>query len=282
MTEEKNTGSDGGDNQKAGSPEELVQAGPSTNDGGESAKNAPQSGADGKVDDSKFVPVAQYEGAEQKIGEQGKELGNWRDFYGEVSPLLNKLQERPDIVAAIMDDKISADMATAIADGKFSIKDATEVKDAHDEVKKELGKKDYSKAKPEDIEKMVSEKVESTLTEKTKELKGVISKANDNRDYEDKVNAFIKNTPDYGKYAKDINTWLEEHPDQYDITVAYEAVKGKEVISAAVKEEEAKAAEAAKELAGNAAGGGSQGGKVSEDADLADKLIAGRGNPNVF
>ena len=78
------------------------------------------------------------------------------------------------------------------------------------------------------------------------------------------------------------STSEEKGSDQYDITVAYEAVKGKEVISAAVKEEEAKAAEAAKELAGNAAGGGSQGGKVSEDADLADKLIASKGNPNVF
>jgi len=280
MTEEKNTGSDAAQ-QQAGSPDNLIQAGPSAN--GESAQ-APQAQAPEGVDMSKFVPKEKYEEFEKKLGEQGKELGDWRDFYGEVSPLLDKLQERPDIVEAIMDDKISADMANAIADGKFTIKDATEVKEAHDEVKKELGKKEYSRATPEDIEKLVSEKVEAGIKEGLKknseEVNEKLTNAEEKAEFMKSVEEFVKTTEDFGTYADDINDWFEEHPDQYDVEIAYNAVKGRALSFEAAKSEEVKRAEAQKDLAANAAGGASQGKNIVKDEALVDQLIASAGNPN--
>lgn len=271
----------------AGNSENLVSDNPSNpNDlggddlGKEEGKLSEAGKNEVNMDD--YIEKSQYTEAEKKISEQGEELGKNRKFLKEISPLLDKLRDRPEIIEAIVDGKIDATLAQAALDGKINISDANEVNQAHKEIKKDLGKKEYEKTSSEEIEKMVADKVESTLTEKTKKLEGMITKSDSRREYEDKVNVFIKNTSDYGKYAKDINTWLEEHPDQYDISIAYEAVKGREVISAASKEEEIKAAEAAKELAGNASGGSSQGGKVSEDKDLADQLIAGKGNPNNF
>ena len=283
MSEEKKDGSAG----NAGSPEGLVGDNPpNPNDlGGDNlGKDGGKSSSTDKneINMDDYIEKSQYKEAEKKISEQGEELGNNRKFLKEISPLLDKLRDKPEIIEAIVDGKIDATLAQAALDGKISISDANEVNQAHKEIKKDLGKKEYEKTSSEEIEKMVADRVESTLAEKTKELKGMITKSDSKRDYEDKTNVFIKNTSDYGKYAKDINDWLEKHPDQYDISIAYEAVKGREVISAAAKEEEIKEAEAAKELAGNASGGSSQGGKVSEDKDLADQLIAGKGNPNEF
>lgn len=283
MSEEKKIES--ADN--AGSSENLVGDNPSNpndlggDDLGKEEGKLSETGKD-EINMDDYIEKTQYKEAEKKISEQGEELGNNRKFLKEISPLLDKLRDKPEIIEAIVDGKIDATLAQAAIDGKISISDANEVNQAHKEVKKDLGKKEYEKTSSEEIEKMVADRVETALSEKTKKLEGMITKSDSRREYEDKVNVFIKNTSDYGKYANDINAWLEKHPEQYDISIAYEAVKGKEVINKASKEEEIKAAEAAKELAGNASGGSSQGGKVSEDKDLADQLIAGKGNPNNF
>lgn len=283
MSEEKKLGS--ADN--AGNPEDLVGGNPSNpndlggDDLGKVEGNLSKTGKN-EINMDDYIEKSQYQEAEKKISVQGEELGINRKFLKEISPLLDKLRDKPEIIEAIVDGKIDATLAQAALDGKISISDANEVGQAHKEIKKDLGKKEYEKTSSEEIEKMVANKVEKALAEKTKSLEGMITKSDSRREYEDKVNVFIKNTSDYGKYAKDINVWLEKHPEQYDISIAYEAVKGKEVIDKASEEEEIKAAEAAKELASNAAGGSSQGGKVSEDKGLADQLIAGKGNPNDF
>ncbi len=43
--------------------------------------------------------------------------------------------------------------------------------------------------------------------------------------YEDAFAAFILSTPDFNEYAERIEKWLEEHPHEDDIEVAYKAVK---------------------------------------------------------
>ena len=265
---------------EAGSSEDLIQDDPFSPNLENKGESTEESNKDINLDD--YVEKAQFEEAEKKIGEQGKELGDYRSWFKDASPLLDKLKAEPEVVEAIMSGKIDAKLAQSVLEGKVSATDANEVTEAHKEVKKELGVKKYEKASSEEIEKMISEKVNLRIAEETKNLKGTIKESDDRREFESKVNDFVKNTPDFTKYADEINVWLEEHPDQYDITVAYEAVKGKEVIGTAAKEEAEKAAEAAKDLAGNAAGGQSQGGKIIEGKDLADDLVADRSNPNVF
>lgn len=265
----------------AGSSENLVQGdpfSPNLEEGGESSKESKKE----DINLDNYVEKTQFDEAETKIGEQGKELGEYRDFFKEISPLLDKLKAEPEVVEAIMQGKIDSKLAQSVLDGKVSVSDANEVTEAHEKVKKELGAKKYDKTSPEEIEKMISEKVNLRITEETKTLKGTIKESDDRRKFESKVNDFVKNTSDFAKYAEEINAWLEEHPDQYDITVAYEAVKGKEVIGKVAKDEAEKAAEAAKELAGNAAGGQSQGGKIVEEEDIKDQLVSGKSSANVF
>lgn len=265
----------------AGSSENLIQGDPfSPNlvEDGESLKESKKE----DIDLDNYVEKSQFNEAETKIGEQGKELGEYRDFIKEISPLLDKLKAEPEVVEAIMQGKIDSKLAQSVLEGKVSASDANEVTEAQKEVKKELGAKKYDKTSPEEIEKMISEKVNLRVTEETKSLKGTIRESDDRREFESKINDFVKNTPDFAKYSDEINAWLEEHPNQYDITVAYEAVKGKEVIGKAAKNEAEKAAEAAKDLAGNAAGGQSQGGKIVEGENIKDQLVSGRSSANVF
>ena len=267
----------------AGSSEDLIQDDPfSPNLDGDKGESLEDESKKEDINLDNYVKKSQFEEAETKIGEQGKELGEYRDFYKEISPLLDKLKAEPEVVEAIMQGKIDTKLAQSVLEGKVSVTDANEVTMAHKAVKKELGSKEYQKTSSEEIEKMISEKVNLRVAEETKNLKGTIKESDDRREFESKVSDFVQNTPDYAKYADEINVWLEEHPSQYDISVAYEAVKGREVINDAAKKESIKAAEAAKDLAGNAAGGQSQGGKIVEGENLADDLIADKSNPNVF
>ncbi len=167
-------------------------------------------------------------------------------------------------------------------EGKIRIEDATKVAVAHEEVKEELGKKEYSKLSSAEIEKLVQEKVEQFVNEKTKHLEGKVSEVEEKREFEDSVKAFVRTTKDFPEYAAEVTKWFEDHPNQYDIEVAYNAVKGRAWSEKSAKEQEALATEEAKKLAANAGGGGSQGRSVSQEKNLVDQLISGNSNPNVL
>ena len=113
-------------------------------------------------------------------------------------------------------------------------------------------------------------------------LKKNIDDVEEMRSYENKVNDFISKTNDLPEYAEEIDKWFEEHPDQTDIEIAYNTVKGSALQK---KEEDTKQkedGEAAKEAAADAGGGPSQNATVISDEKAADKLIGARSNPNVF
>lgn len=265
----------------AGSSEDLIQDDPfSPNLENEGGKSLDESKKDINLDN--YVEKVQYEEAEKKIGDQGKELGEYRSWFKDASPLLDKLKAEPEVVEAIMSGKIDAKLAQSVLEGKVSATDANEVTEAQKEVKKELGTKKFKEASSEEIEKMITEKVSQKISEETKSLKGAIRESEDKMEFQKNIDDFVKNTPDFAKYADKIFEWTEEDKHNYDIRKGYEIIKGREIIDSAAKSETEKAAEAAKELAGNAAGGFSQGGKISEEKDLADDLISERSNPNVF
>lgn len=214
---------------------------------------------------------ALYEELESKMGGMGNELGEFRSFFEGISPLLDKLDKSPELVQAIIDGKIDADLAKAVIDGKVSIGDAQAVTQAHTEVKKELGNKGYNQTSAEDIAKLVEQKVG--------EVRGELKEVEEMRSFEAGVNEFIANTQDFSEYASEISDWLDEH-DVTDIRVAYYAVKGQVSEREAKKQAQRDAADYQK---GNVAPGGGNGAYyVPNSGDIVDQLIAGRTNPNLF
>ena len=219
-----------------------------------------------------------YKELEQRLGLQGKELGEYRTFFEGVSPLLDTLDKSPQLVQAIIDGKIDESIATAVVEGKVTIGEAKAITQANAEVRQELGKKVYEKSSVDDISKMVEDRVAGIK----KEMEGRITQVEEERIFEQTVNDFISRTPDFADYAAQIDNWLDEHEDVTDIKVAYYAVKGElsenEAANRAAKDQ----AEYAKNQALNAGGGAGTAGYFPEGVDPADVLIAGRSNPNVF
>jgi hypothetical protein len=277
MSEQKNA-----ESVEATGSSDLIQKGPSVNTPG--AEGEPKTAvaefksAQTTIDPDKYVPRETYEQLEKKLGEQGVEVGDFRKFFNEVSPLLDKLQAQPEIVEAIMAGELESSLAKAVLENKVKIEDATVVASAHEEVKKELGKKEYAQSSPAEIEKLVEKKI----SELKSSFEGGIKSLEEKRKFENGVNDFVRETADFPEYADRIVGYLEEHPEIYDISVAYEAVKGRALIDKQAKEDKAGAAEAAKNVAANAAGGSSQGGKIIQDVDVIDTLIAKKANPNIF
>lgn len=223
------------------------------------------------------IDPAQHKELESLVGKQGAELGEFRKFFNDISPLLDKLDKSPEIVQAIIDGNITADLAKAAMEGKISIQDAQIVSKAHEEVKKDLGK-DYKGASPEEINQLVTEKVGEVEQKFAEELK----QRDELSAFESSVNDFISRTSDFSKYASEIDTWLDNH-DITDIAVAYYAVKGELSEKEAIKQAAIDKAEAEKSGALNMGGGSSQATHIRGDSgNIVDSLIASKSNPNIF
>lgn len=225
---------------------------------------------------SSIDPI-QHKELESLVGKQGVELGEYRKFISEISPLLDKLDKSPEIVQAIIDGNITSELAKAAMEGKVTIGDAEIVNQAAAEVKKELGNEGYKGTSPEEISKLIEDKA--------KEIKGDIQEELKKRDdldaFESNVNDFINRTPDFTKYAKEIDTWLDEH-DVTDIDVAYYAVKGQLSEKEAQKQADIDKAEAEKNGALNMGGGSGNSTHHISDSNVIDSLISNKANPNSF
>jgi len=194
-----------------------------------------------------------------------------------MTPLLNKLDESPELVNAILSGKVDKTLAEAALNGKVTIDEAAAITQANTEVKKDLGSAGYKAASESEISKMIEEKVGQIR----KETEDKIKDMEDTRSFEASVNDFISRTPDFTDYAGEIDRWLNSH-DVTDIEVAYWAVKGQLSDREARKMAAENAAENAKNLALNAAGGGQRSNFIPASDEIVDQLIAGRSNPNVF
>lgn len=271
MAEEKQVGST-----EVGSPQNAINVGPSNE--GEPAKE-PSTQSTPAED---VVSKAAYEELEKALGRQGEEIGEYRDFFRKVSPLLDKLDEQPELIQAILEGKIDASLAQSVLKGEVSKTEAEQVTTAHAEIKKDLGEKKYSQLDPKKIEELVESKINERLTATESTFKKSLNELEDLREFENRTNEFIKNTPDFTDYAEKIATWFEEHPDQDNIQIAYEAVKGRVLSAEEETRRQKEAGEAAKDVAANAAGGQSLNSGTITNEDLADKLIAKRSNPNLL
>ena len=212
-----------------------------------------------------------YEELETKLGKQGQELGELRTFFENISPLLDKLDESPEVVQAIIDGKIDTNIATALAEGRVDVRDVADVTKAHEVVKKELGKKDYKSTSPEEVKKLVEEEVGKARKE--------MEEKTSLEDFQKYSQNFIDNTSDFKDYAEEIDKWLDNH-DVTDVEIAYYAVKGKQSESAAKEEAEKAEAARAKELVANAGGGAATAQFTPDGTPMVDSLIRGGRNPN--
>ncbi len=216
----------------------------------------------------KEVPVT---GQTPTAPDAQKELQDYKQFFEGVTPLLEKLNASPDLVQAILADKINDEFAKAALQGKLTVGEAQAATAAVQAVEQEIGTKAFNAASPEEISRLVEEKVgalESKLNEK-----------DDMRQFESYTNQFISSTPDFSKYSEQISEWLDEH-DVTDIRVAYYAVKGELSEKEAKDRAEADASENAKNAMLTAGGGGVTSNAFVNGQPLVDVLIAGRANPN--
>lgn len=213
-----------------------------------------------------------------KIGEQGNQIGEYKKFFDQVSPLLEKLDSQPEVIQAILEGKIDTNLAKSALEGKLTLEETQQVQQAHQEVKKEAGK-DYQKMSPEQIEAGIVEKLQGTIKQEVEKLsKGLqnnIDTLESQREFDNSIREFIADHPDFEEHADAIWKWFEEHPEQYDIAVAYDAVMGKSF----VEKGQGSAAEYAKQIAANAGIGGSQSSGIIKDEALVDQLIAGPRTP---
>lgn len=223
------------------------------------------------------IDPTQHKELESLVGRQGTELGEYRKFFSDIAPLLDKLDKSPEIVQAIIDGNITTDLAKAAMEGKISITDAQIVTKAQEEVKKDLGKEGFKGASPEEVSRLVEEKAKEIKGEFQKELK----ERDDLSTFESNVNDFISRTSDFAKYASEIDSWLDSH-DVTDIAVAYYAVKGELSEKEAKKQAEIDKAEAEKTGALNMGGGSGVATRIRGDANIVDSLISSKSNPNVF
>jgi hypothetical protein len=223
------------------------------------------------------VNAEQHKELESLVGRQGQELGEYRKFFSDIAPLLDKLDKSPDIVQAIIDGNITQDLAKAAMEGKVSIGDAQIVSQAQVEVKKELGKAEFKATSADDLSKLIEAKA--------REIKGEFEAKFKERDelsaFESSVNDFITRTPDFSQYAAEIDKWLDGH-DVTDITVAYYAVKGEISEKLAREKAEIDRAENEKNGALNMGGGAGSATRVFGNSNVADALISSRSNPNLF
>jgi len=231
--------------------------------------------------DEATVPESQYKELEKKLGTQGEELGTMRKLFEDTSPFLEKLDKNPDLAKAILEDKIDPQLLEQVLEGKIEKKDAETVSKAHEDVKKDLGKKEYDKRTPEEINELLMGKISEATKATEEKFTQKLTDMEKLNEYQKVISDFITNTPDFAEYSEDINKFISEKNID-DIEVAYNAVKGKKLQEVYKKEEDVRIGEAAKNLAGNAGGGASQSTANLSNDELVDKLIFGQTDPNKF
>lgn len=214
-----------------------------------------------------------YRDIEKRFGAQGQELGEYRQFFQNIQPVLTKLNDAPELVQAIIDGKVDQQLAEAVMAGRVEVKDAEAVQRAAQQVQNELGATAYAKADPATLEKLIEARVSG--------LRKELEDKSEMETFERYTQEFINNTPDFEEYASQIDEWLETH-DVTDIEIAYYAVKGQTSETNAKRAAEAAAVERAKDVITNAGGGASRVSHTAGGVPLADLLIAGRSNPNLF
>lgn len=218
-------------------------------------------------------PITGQEAPDAGQAPAGDRLAELEGFFEKISPVLVKLNASPDMVQAILADKINDEFAKAALEGKLSVKEAEVATAAAKAVEAEVGTKAFNTASPDELSKLVEEKISA--------LKNEWTEKDEMRAFEQSTNQFISETPDFSKYSENISKWLDDH-DITDVRVAYYAVKGELSEKQAKEAADADAAENAKNMMLNASGGGISANATIGGQPFIDTLIGNRTNPNRF
>jgi len=228
-------------------------------------------------DSKSTITEQQYKELEKKLGSQGEELGKYRKLFEDTAPLLEKLNNDPELAKAILEDRIDSSLIKDVVEGKTSQEDAEAVSQANKEVKQEVGEEGYANLTSKQIEDLIEKKV----NEKEKKITQDLNERERMQEYQKSISDFIANTPDFAEYADEIDKFVEQ-TGVTDIKVAYDAVKGRALQRQQEEQKEDEESEAAKKVASNAAGGSSQASGKIKDEDAFDKLVGKHQDPNAF
>ena len=274
MSEENKNASAG----QAGSANDLVKSTPSPENNGGSGELEKKAKNNNELEKI----IGEKNELEKKLGQQGNELGEYREFFNEISPLLEKLDGKPELTKAILEDKITPDLIKAVSEGKISLDDAKTVSKAQEAVKKDMGTEAFKNASPEEIEKRIDQKFDEIIAKAEEKVSKITSEAEEMSSFRKSIDDFISSKKDFSEYANDIDKWFKDHPDIYNIEVAYQAVKGAALEKKIKDAEDIRKAEEAKKIAANAGGGQSQSSGSIGSKKVVDQLISGKSNPNIF
>ena len=233
------------------------------------------------TNDKNVIPEEQYKELEKKLGSQGEELGKFRKLFEDTSPLLEKLNDDPELAKAILDGKIDSQLVTSILNGTTTKENAETVSEADKEVKKELGKKEYAQKAPEEIEKLIEAKITEGVAKAEQKFSQSFNNMEKRQEYQSKISDFIANTPDFAEFATEIEKFVEM-TGITNVEIAYNSIKGKALQEKYKDEEEKHMAEAAKNMAANAGGGSSQVTAKVANKDVLDELLGDSKNPNTY
>jgi len=67
------------------------------------------------------IDPSQHAELESLVGRQSTELGEYRKFFQDIAPLLDKLDKQPEVVQAILAGNLTVDLAKAVMEGRISI-----------------------------------------------------------------------------------------------------------------------------------------------------------------
>lgn len=213
---------------------------------------------------------AAYKELESKFGAMGQEVGEYRAFVNQITPLLEKLDANPSLVRAIIDGKIDESLVKSVLEGKITQQDAQVVTQANEVVAATVDKKEMAQMTPAQVEALVAAKAD--------EIRKDLEARAELQSFEQKTQAFIESTPDFIEYAEEIDKWLDTH-NITDIEVAYYAVKGKMSDDSAKKAAEQAAAERQKDMMLSAGGGSGYATTAPDGTKLIDSLVGGPANP---
>lgn len=242
-----------------------ASAGSATNGPASGASAGQPTGGQGAIDYEKA-----YRELETRMGGMGNELGEYRTFFQNISPLLEKLDQSPELVQAIVDGKVDKQLAQALQEGRITVAGAQVISQASQQVRSEVG--------TAALEAMTPDKVAKLVEDKAQEIEAKFAEKADLKTFEEKTQKFIESTNDFAEYADEIDKWLDTH-DVTDIEVAYYAVKGQTSVAKAREAADLAAAEYAKSIAANAGGGGVTAQFAPDGTPLIDKLVGGPANP---
>lgn len=251
---------------------------------GSAGANADGSGASGQTNAGDTIPKAQYDELYSKFGEIGEKLGVYKKFYEESEPLMDLLEQNPEIEEALLSGKFDAELAKAVLDGRVTKETAATVADAHQQAKDNMTKEELAKVSPEEMLKKMDAIIEAkfdallkpTTSQIEKKIEGLGAQMTAQQRIaanEQKIREFIANTPDFGDFSGDIQKRMEERPGT-TVMEAYELAKARHIVQSAQKSQEGKNARDSKEIAANAGGGrGSRSGAAVVTGDAREQFI---------